>query len=324
MLTNLRSGAAVTAARLNVPRSVDVSFAHGALTHTNGHGFEVYEALALGIVPEAKAMAVSRAKIAASRVAEGDAYDLVDDAAMLDAKWPQILAGKPAFLKVHLVGSERFAAKRSMIDSIALGDIGIDPALLPEIVSRAHAAGLRVSAHVETITDYRVALASGVDEIAHLPGYYLGDDEPESLKRLSIADARETARRGTWVVVSPVAMDYELRQQARVNALVAFNLRLLKDAGAKIALGSDRYGRSPRDDGLRLATLGVFSKLEVLKLWTEATPQTIFPGRRLGQLKAGYEASFLALTGNPLDDFTKITTIVARMKQGVLLDTARR
>ena len=55
--------------------------------------------------------------------------------------------------------------------------MGLDPRLVPLIVNKAHAAGLRVSAHVDTVTDYRIALKAGVDEMAHLPGYYVGLEE---------------------------------------------------------------------------------------------------------------------------------------------------
>jgi imidazolonepropionase-like amidohydrolase len=53
-----------------------------------------------------------------------------------------------------------------------------------------------------------------------------------------------------------------------------------------------------------------------LNLWTTTTPQAIFPDRRIGRLDAGYEASFLVLGGNPLDDFSAVRTIRRRVKQG--------
>lgn len=47
--------------------------------------------------------------------------------------------------------------------------------------------------------------------------------------------------------------------------------------------------------------------------------QGIFPGRRLGRIADGAEASFLVLDGNPIDDFSAVTRIFLRVKQGTVL-----
>ena len=69
-----------------------------------------------------------------------------------------------------------------------------------------------------------------------------------------------------------------------------------------------------------LQKLGVFDHLTLLKMWMETTAKTIFPARKIGALKPGYEASFLALEGNPLEDLQNVRKIKLRFKQGVLLD----
>ena len=66
-----------------------------------------------------------------------------------------------------------------------------------------------------------------------------------------------------------------------------------------------------------LHSLGVFDPLALLKLWTEDTPRAIFPLRRIGFLRDGYEASFLALEGSPLEDWRNIRRIKLRFKQGL-------
>jgi imidazolonepropionase-like amidohydrolase len=320
VLTDTRSGALRVADKVNIPTSVDVSYAHGALTHTFGHGFEIYEALALRIPPEAKIISTNRDKIAASHVMENDSYYIIDTREDLETKWQKILAGRPDFIKVMLVGSERFAEKERNLATIALGDIGVNPEILPAIVEKAHKAGLRVSVHVETIFDYRFALKAGVDEMAHMPGYFVADDENNELKTLTAEDAGETARRGIWVVLAPIALELNPSQRARVDTLLKHNLELLEKYDVKMAFGSDRYGRTPLDDVFHLQTLGVFTNLEILKIWCEKTPQAIFPNRRIGYLREGYEASFLVLDKNPLLDFEHVKDIKLRFKQGHLLD----
>ena len=44
------------------------------------------------------------------------------------------------------------------------------------------------------------------------------------------------------------------------------------------------------------------------------------PIEKIGRFEEGYEASFLALGGNPIDDFTQVQSIRRRFKQGVPLD----
>jgi imidazolonepropionase-like amidohydrolase len=54
-------------------------------------------------------------------------------------------------------------------------------------------------------------------------------------------------------------------------------------------------------------------------MWIETTPQSIFPERKIGALNDGYEASFLALEGNPLQDWKNTQRIRVRFKQGFII-----
>jgi predicted amidohydrolase YtcJ len=321
--TNTKSGAKQVSALVNIPGSVDVSYAHGALTATFGHGVEVYEGLVVlsktgGSTPE------EVQKIRASRVRENDAYYIIDTAEDLEQKWQKILDGKPGFLKIYLLTSEEYEMRRDRTDTV--GDRGLDPALVPLIIKKATAAGLLVSAHVDSVTDYRVALTAGVNEMAHMPGYYVGIEENPDKYKLTKKDAKETARRKIWVVPAPIVHGSWMEKAARdkTDTVLKHNLNLLKTAKARIAFGSDRYGSTPIDDVLYLSTLGVFSNLEMLKIWTEDTPLTIFPNRKIGKLKEGYEASFLVLDSNPIDDFKRIKNIRLRVKQGTLINVLNK
>jgi hypothetical protein len=54
-------------------------------------------------------------------------------------------------------------------------------------------------------------------------------------------------------------------------------------------------------------------------MWCETTAETIFPNRKIGHLKEGYEASFLVLGGNPIDSFGSVKDIRLRFKQGYFI-----
>jgi imidazolonepropionase-like amidohydrolase len=93
----------------------------------------------------------------------------------------------------------------------------------------------------------------------------------------------------------------------------------LKKYGVAIAIGSDNYGATSVPEALSLAKVQVFDNATLLRMWCETTAATIFPGRKIGQLKPGYEASFLVLTGNPLEDFSNVKKIESRFKQGEVI-----
>lgn len=316
--TNVRSGALRIKDKVNKSGSIDVSYAHGALTHTYGHGIEIYEALALGLYNENYNANI--AKIAASRIRENDAYYIIDNAEDIEKKWQKILAGKPDFIKIYLLTSEEFTEKRDKIPNIPLGSIGLDPKLVPLIVEKAHQARLRVSAHVDTLFDYQVALNAGVDEMAHIPGYFVALDQPLEKILLTEKEAKESAKRKIWVVPAPIfygQIDSAVRNKTDVG--LKQNLNLLKKHKVNIAFGSDRYGSTPIDDVIYLQKLGVFSNLELLKIWTEQTPLTIFPNRKIGKLKENFEASFIVLDENPLLNFEAVKEINFRFKQGEII-----
>ncbi len=322
--TNVRTRALLVANKVNRPNSVDVSYAHGGLTSSFGHPMATYEGLALYHRP-APFDAEETERVRASRLRDNDAYYIIDTARDLEKKWPLILDGKPDFIKVYLFDSNEYEERRRWADRV--GHTGLDPKLVPLIVNKAHAAGLRVSTHVNSVFDYRVALKAGVDEMAHLPGNLVDLNADSQKYKLSEDDAKETARHGVWVVPAPAFLETFNSQNPAFNAQIKkqteevkiHNLKLLKRYGVKIAFGSDNFGRSPVKDVLYLESLKVFSKLEMLKIWCEDTPRTIFPRRKIGVLADGYEASFLVLGDNPLSDFRAIKNIRLRFKQGYFL-----
>lgn len=263
---------------------------------------------------------------------EGRLYFTVDDAAELDAKWPAIEAQNDAFVKVILAFSEEHAlrsADRERYDArpprySALP--GLDPALLPDLVRRARGAGLRVSAHVETAADVRVAADAGVDVIAHLPAsWQIGPETgiPEAERGrwlLSETDARAVARSGA-VVVTTALPPPGREAEAAFAEVHRHNLAALRGAGARLAIGSDAFRGTVLDEVAYLEGLGVFERAELLRLLTRDTPRMIFPGRRLGALEEGAEADFVVLEADPTTDLSALREVRLRVKDGRVLAT---
>ena len=297
---------------VNTPSSPDVVFANGGLTSPGGHPVTIID------------RGIGHGSMTA---ADGDGafYHAIGNRADLARRWPAVLAGRPDFVKLYLLYSERHATASS--DERARGWRGLDPALVPEVVGRAHAAGLRVSAHVESAADFATAVDGGVDEITHLPGFRGPapgmplDPSPFELRGEVV---RRAAARGVTVVTTvsgieevPATPDTApLRALAR--SLYRDSLRRLSTADVPIAIGSDRYEFTARDEARYLSRLGVFEPATLLTMWCRTTAATIFPTRHIGVIEAGAEASFLVLDGNPLEDFSAVTRIVLRVKQGVV------
>jgi predicted amidohydrolase YtcJ len=311
---NPKATKAALSGKINNLKSIDAVFSNGGLTASGGHPIGVAE------------RNLKRGGDAAVWN-DGDFYFVVDSVSDLDAKWNAILAGQPDFIKTLLQYSEEYQQRKD--DPSYFDWKGLDPALLPLIVKRAHAAGLRVSTHVETATDFHHAVVADVDEVNHLPGFrpHRGDWTAynSSSFRISEADARLAAKKGTVVVTTLVfAIDRILQPREgerpdEVRSVLTDNLRLLNKHGVSIAIGSDSYRQTALVEALNLEKLKVFDQQTLLKMWCETTPAAIFPGRKIGRLREGYEASLLALEGDPLEDFLNVTKIATRVKQGALV-----
>ncbi|MBM4256118.1 MAG: amidohydrolase family protein [Deltaproteobacteria bacterium] len=311
--------------KINHPTSMDVAFANGGLTTSGGWPIALYEHV----------LRTMRYAPVVGELAPGwfanRAYFIIDSEADLRERWPQIMARKPDFVKVYLASTENFEKHRNAADRHVRR--GVNPLFVPMIVARAHAAGLRVSAHVETASDFHVALVSGVDEIAHLPGFAITSPAQAQQAHISDDDAALAAKNNVTVVTTTRlshtwhggehghagghGQDKALLVSA-IEGQQKQNLRVLHQHGVKLAIGSD-HDETSVPEALNLHRLGVFDNRTLLKMWTEATPLAIFPGRAIGSLAEGQEASFLVLRCNPLNDFACVEQITQRVKQGSVL-----
>lgn len=297
--------------KINKPSSIDASFANGGLTSNEGHPMLLFEDQ---IRPNIEPMTGKTER----GWFHGKAYYSIDSEKDLNEKWAAILADKPNLIKTYLSNSEDYQ-QQAPPSKYKLRQ-GLNPALLPIIVAKAHQAGLRVITHVETAFDFRTAINAGVDELAHMPGFYLFDAAYSKRYLLTEADAKLAKAKKVFVVTT--LMTKSLVEDKNLLPTVAANqqknLLLLKKHGVKLAIGSD-HSDSPLDEVKAIRELKVFSNLELLKIWCENSAQFIFPKRKIGFLKPGYEASFLVLDGNPLDDWGNTAKIGTRFKQGVFI-----
>ncbi|MGB5820732.1 MAG: amidohydrolase family protein [Saonia sp.] len=288
----------------NKPDGIDVSTTYAPLTGTGGHPIALREKFFDWGYYEV---------FSSKKDIESHGYFVIDTAEDLDKKWGHILSFKPEFIKINLLYSEEYMQRKN--DTAYFGNKGIDPRLVGKVVQKAHEAGLRVSAHVETAYDFHVAVEADVDEIAHLP-------EIDHGEAVDVQDIR-TAKEKEIVIVTTISLVKRKLRQPNFEALVdniRENLELFKQEGAILAIGSDNFNGNSSGEFYFLNELNVFTNLELLNMWTVYATRTIFPNRKVGFLRDGYEASFLVLGKNPLEDISDITErIELKVKQGTLL-----
>lgn len=295
----------------NQPAAPDVVVANVCISSSDGHPLGL---LLQSLEPEE----AKRADLGALR----RFYVAVDDEATLDRRWPELLERKPDLIKVILIDSSRHAERFGKPE--LLGRNGLDPALLAKIVARAHAAGLRVVAHVDTAADVRAAAEAGVDILAHLPGYHFDNRLTAADYRISDDTVRLVAQRHIRLVatasVSATMVGLKGAELDEVQRVQKDNLERLIAAGVPLLIGSDNPFGGPVDEVAYLHKLGVVSRQKLLKALTMDTPQTLFPGRSLGRIAEGAEGSFLLLDGNPVQDLGFLRRIRLAVKQGQVVN----
>lgn len=257
VVTEPRSRAIASAAFVNSETSIDVIYAHGGLTSSYSHPIEVYESVALGFMSIDQQRARG-AEVRASRLREGDAYYIIDSLNDLDAKWPTILAGSPDFIKIYLRDAECYQQTGWPKNPGTWGYSGggLAPELVPSIVRRAHQAGLRVTAAVNTAFDVHVALASGADSISHLPGYQgVGSACGDVPHQISQWDAKLAADR--QVEFGVIASEFLVKHNnAQVDETTRANLETLRQWSVPLAIGSSSYGSSPLEASWPVGSTG--------------------------------------------------------------------
>jgi imidazolonepropionase-like amidohydrolase len=321
VLGNSRAGRREILAEINTPISLEVAFANTPVTSYGGHPQLLYESLGLFRMPYVSDPA-QRLQAARSRAREGDVYLTLDSLPQLPAVVRRLRRDTVPIVKLMLLDTERRRTIAS--DSTAAGSYGLPAEVVRPLVDSAHAMGRRAWAHVETAYDVQLAMDAGIDGLAHVPGYGAGSAPDSTLDRYRISEtlARRIARAGIPVVTTIGLARGGARDtaaQRRVRTVFEANIRLLQRFGARLITGSDTY--SDADiivrDATALNELMGGDAASLIRLRSLTTPQAILPGRRIGVLTPGYEASFLTLRCNPLEKHECLLQITDRVKQGM-------
>jgi imidazolonepropionase-like amidohydrolase len=249
----------------------------------------------------------------------GNAFHFGTTRAEIDSALAELVRQRADFVKIYLLNSERYAAIRD--DRRFYGNKGLNPANVPYLVRQAHQRGLKVAAHVETAHDLSVAARAGVDFAAHLPAY---GDKAGPAARITPEIARLVARSRMRLIPTYALANGGDRyrsnigdKERRVIAVQTENLRVLREAGALLLIGTDGFNQIFSETEHLVKANGLGPKEVAAALF--GTARFLFPEREVACFENGCEADFLVLAADPTTDITALRRIERRVLGGIEL-----
>lgn len=205
---------------------------------------------------------------------------------------------------------ERLAQHGAVAIKVALNaDVGptLDVETLRTIVRAAHGKGLRVTAHINRLTELDRALDAGVDELAHM--LMSSDRIPDEIIRRMVTQ-------GTVIVPTlSCRSGYDLD-------LAVDNLRRFIHAGGSVIYGTDLGNEGPRPGidpneiaGMQRAGM---SGIDIVRSATSDAAAWLGLSDR-GMLSPGKRADIIGVRGAPEDDPTSLANVALVIRAGELL-----
>jgi imidazolonepropionase-like amidohydrolase len=186
---------------------------------------------------------------------------------------------------------------------------------LAAVADEAHRMGFTLAAHVEGLDGTAAAIAHGADTIEH--GMYL-NQRPELLETMAARGQVlvPTLSGYYWMgglgeAIDPAAAAVDAQMLPSIVELAHHNLeqgtlsmRAAREAGVRIALGSDREGVSGEDTALELARMvhHGLSATEALRSATAIAAEAIGLGDHIGTVTPGKLADLVVVDGDVVSD----------------------
>ena len=213
------------------------------------------------------------------------------------------------------------------------------------IVDEAHKSKLKVAAHIFYLNDAKALVKAGIDIIAHsvrdhpvdpefieamkasgavyIPTLDLDEsqfiyaEQPAWMQEPFFTKAVDTALLQRWrsaLYAKEMQANPNTPKNKAAAAMGQRNVKILFDAGVKVAFGTDSGAVPTRVQGfaehreLQLLVQAGLSPMEAIVCATKNSAEVIGATDR-GTLEIGKKADFLVLNGNPLEDVRNTTNI---------------
>ena len=223
----------------------------------------------------------------------------------------------------------------------------MQPEVYAAIIDEAHKQGLRVAAHVFYLADAKALVADGVDVLAHsvrdqkadaeliqamksrgvfyIPtltvdeSFFVFAEQPELMANPFFTQAVTPDQLKMFQSPEYRAKaegDANLAKNKAAHATAMQNLKLLQDAGVRVAFGTDSGAFPTRIPGwaehreLELMVRSGLTPMEAIVAATRISAALIHADDR-GTLEPGKRADLIVLAANPLDDIHNTRQMVA-------------
>lgn len=193
-------------------------------------------------------------------------------------------------------------------------------------VDAAHSLERRVAVHAEGTDGIRVALEGGVDTIEH--GNLLTAELAARMAHDNVYLVPTVLAFKTVADSPDVPEEYNAKAKKMIQG--SYNcLQLAREAGVKIALGSD-IGTCPNlpwqghliEEMKLLVRAGGFSPMAAIKSATSTAAEALGIETIAGSIQAGKTADIIAVDGNPLDNLDTLKVPALVLKGGEVIRSA--
>lgn len=228
--------------------------------------------------------------------------------------------------------------------------VPVFPQLLAEVIHYANRRGYGVTTHIHGREEFQTVIDAGTNNLAHAPLSNILDED--ALKSVSVRRLPISTTAVVFSNISRIADDaswfntplfkatlddatfkfqtVDERERYRKSGMpeqfkplipnILENLRRLHEAGALLALGSDRtYGPMTLQE-LELYVAAGIPLLDIVTIATRNAAIYIGKGDDLGTVTRGKLADLILLRENPLDDVANFATVETVIKSGQRID----
>lgn len=216
---------------------------------------------------------------------------------------------------------------------------------MTRLVERIHNAGIRVTVHVSDEELARESVMAGVDAFAH--PVYLVEATSDlvrtvAVKRIPVSTTMGRVDTDMSVFDQPIfvqTMTEEDRAENKVNPMYAGsaagswrgslmtavikNVRKLYDAGAILAMGTDRSMGVYVHREMELLSMAGIPNVDVIKMSTLNAAIYIGKEKNIGSIERGKLADLLLLDADPIADIHNTVKINSVFKGGMKIDRAK-